>query len=120
MHKELTEPHQQHLDYIESNFDNLRDRAIDDLTHYTRRWAIYTIDFLNSVAEIQGSSQRVDEHVVSLVRNDRKRIGEPRVEILLGEAKSAGSMEIEEVIRLISAECSKIKPARQEKYKKLF
>ena len=120
MHTDSTQEHQQHLDYVDRNFDALRACAIEDLTHYTSRWAVYTVDFLNCVAEIQGCPERVDGDIVSRIRNDRKRILEPRVEKLISEAKSARSMRIDEVIGLISAECSRIAPEEDETYKELF
>lgn len=109
MEKENSDLHQEHLDFVKSNFDELRDRAIEDLTRYTSGWAVYTIDFLNSVAEINGSARRLEAGVVSLVRNGHAhRFTEPHVARLLREAEDVWSVRIDELIGLLAAECSRI------------
>ena len=121
MGHELTDSHQQHLDFVKDNFEQLRDCAIEDLTRYTSAWSVYTIDFLNCLAEIQGSDLRLDNSVVMLIRNDdRHRITEPRVPKLLSEAQDARSIKINELIGLLSSTCSKIDAKEAKAYKRLI
>jgi len=121
MGHELTDSHQQHLDFVKDNFEQLRDCAIEDLTRYTSAWSVYTIDFLNCLAEIQGSDLRLDNSVVMLIRNDdQHRITEPRVPKLLSEAQDARSIKINELIGLLSSTCSKIDAKEAKAYKRLI
>ena len=121
MGHELTDSHQQRLDFVKDNFEQLRDCAIEDLTCYTSAWAVYTIDFLNCLAEIQGADVRLDNSVVTLVRNeDRHRITEPRISKLLSEAQDAQSIKINELIGLLTSTCSKIDAKEARKFKRLF
>jgi len=61
MRQEPTSIQRKNFDFIKSNFARLRDCAVEDLIHYTSPWAIYTVDFLNSVAEMQGIDARLDD-----------------------------------------------------------
>lgn len=109
-----------HLDYVQDHFTQLRDCAVEEFCHYSSRWIVYSIDFLNCVAEIQGKSARIDEPAVTLHHSTRKRLCGRRVEQLLRQADSAGTMKVTEVIRLISAECSDLDPPEHKLYKELF
>jgi len=93
---------------------------VEEFCHYSSRWIIYSIDFLNCVAEIQGRRARIDERAVSLHYSARKRLCGRRVEQLLRQADSAGTMKVTEVINLISKECSDLDPPRMKLYKELF
>ena len=89
-------------EYIDRHFDSLQKAALENLTSYVSGWSIYSIDFLNAVAELQGSPQRVGPDAVVALRRGPKRIRDPRLAALIGEANDARSMPIDEIIEMIS------------------
>lgn len=93
-------------EFVERNFERLRQAAIQDLTRYTCGWSIYSINFLNAVAELQGVEARLGGEVVTALRRDAKRVRNPRLAELMRQARDARSMKIEEIMALISAEAS--------------
>ncbi len=92
--------------FIERNFDALRVAAIEDLTRYSSGWSVYSINFLNAVADLQGVPSRIKPLVVSRLRRDAKRVRNPRLARLMRRAQTPRSMKIEEIMTLISAELS--------------
>jgi hypothetical protein len=90
--------------FVERNFDALRGAAIEDLTRYSCGWSVYSINFLNAVAELQGVASRMEPHVISALRRDAKRIRNPGLAKLMRRADTPRSMKIEEIMTLISAE----------------
>lgn len=91
-------------EFIERNFDKLREAAIQDLTRYTCGWSVYSINFLNAIAAMQGAKSRLGPEVVAELRKGPKRVCDPRVAELMREARDPRSMRIEEIIALVSAE----------------
>jgi hypothetical protein len=89
--------------FVDEHFDRLREAAVHDLTSYVSGWSIYTIDFLNAVAELQGNPKRLSAETVVALRKGPKRIREPRLAELLREADDARSLKISEVIELVAA-----------------
>lgn len=112
--------HAHHLKHILDHFDDFREMAIEDLTHYTSPWAVYTVDFLNTVAEIQGSDARVEERMVSQLASNAKRLLDPKVARLLREARDARSMRVEEIIGRIADECEDLPAGGRPRYKDVF
>ena len=90
-------------DYIENNFDSLRDAALQNLTSYVCGWSMYTMEFLNAVAVLQGSKRRLDLDAVVALRKGPKRIRDPRLATLIRESRSARTMKIDEIIELIES-----------------
>ena len=90
--------------FVEQNFDALRGAAIEDLTRYSCGWSVYSISFLNAVADLQGVPSRLDRHVISELRRDGKRVRNPRLAKLMRKADTPDAMKIEEIMSLISAE----------------
>ena len=90
--------------FVERNFDALRVAAIEDLTRYSCGWSIYSINFLNAVADLQGVPARIKPRVIARLRRDGKRIRNPRLARLMRRAQTPRSMKIEEIMTLISAE----------------
>jgi hypothetical protein len=94
-------------DFVERNFDHLRENAIQDFTRYACGWSVYSINFLNAVAELQGVNLRLRPEIVPELRRGSKRVGEPRLAKLMQEARDARSMKIEDIITLISAQAKR-------------
>ncbi len=90
--------------FVERNFDALRVAAIEDLTRYSCGWSVYSINFLNAIADLQGVPSRIEPRVISHLRRDAKRIRNPRLARLMRRADAPRSMKIEEIMALISAE----------------
>lgn len=90
-------------EFVDIHFDRLRDAALHDLTSYVSGWSVYTIDFLNAVAELQGISKRLSSETVVALRKGPKRIREPRLTELFREADDAQSLKIDEVLELVAA-----------------
>jgi hypothetical protein len=90
-------------EFVDKHFDRLRDAALHDLTSYVSGWSVYTIDFLNAVAELQGFSKRLSAETVVALRKGPKRIREPRLAELFREAEDARSLKIDEVLELVAA-----------------
>lgn len=93
-------------DFVSKNFDQLRNAAIEDLTRYVSGWSVYSVKFLNSVAEFQGVDARLDPDVIPELRRDAKRVEVPHLRKLFRQATDAQTMEIEKIIEIISAEAS--------------
>lgn len=90
-------------EFVEEHFDRLREAAVHDLTSYVSGWSIYTIDFLNAVAELQGNPKRLSAETVVALRKGPKRIREPRLTELLRAADDAHALRIGEIIELVAA-----------------
>ncbi len=93
-------------DFVEEHFDQLKNAAIEDLTRYVSGWSVYSVKFINSVAEFQGVDARLDPEVIPELRKESKRVEVPHLRKLFRQATDAQSMEIERIIELISAEAS--------------
>ena len=108
--------------FIEQNFTALRNAALRDLTCYVSAWSIYTVKFLNSVAEIQGLSMRVSDDAIQTLRTGQKRVRDLRLAKLLQDAKDPGSMDIVQVMEVIAsrvaarkrAQCNKLPRSRRK------
>jgi hypothetical protein len=109
-----------HLQHILDHFDDFREMAIEDLTHYTSPWAVYTVDFLNTVAEIQGSDARIEERMVSQLAGNARRLLDPKVARLLREARDARSMKVDEIIGRIASECEDLPTRGRRRYRDIF
>lgn len=90
-------------EYVEQHFACLRDAALQDLTSYVSGWSVYTIDFLNTVAELQAVPERLSAEAVVALRKGPKCIRERRLAILIRDAKDPWSMKIAEILELIAA-----------------
>ena len=92
--------------YIDRNFERLRETLIEELTRYSCGWSVYSLSVLNTVASIQGIKARLEGDVIVTLRQHHKRIRNPQVAALIRDADDAHSMNVEEIIALISAEVS--------------
>ena len=90
-------------DYIEQNFDRLREAALQNLTSYVCGWSTYSIEFLNAVAEMQGHPRRLSIDTIVALRKGPKRIRDPRLAKLFRESRCARTMKIREIVELIEA-----------------
>ena len=91
-------------DFVRANFAKLKDNAIQDLTRYVSGWSIYSIHFLNAVAQLQGVAARLDNETILALRRGAKRATAPDLVPLLRDANDADAMEIERIINLIREE----------------
>ncbi len=93
-------------EFLSENFDDLRNAAIEDLTRYVSGWSVYSVKFLNSVAELQGIDARLDPEIIPELRRLSKRVEVPHLRKLIRQATDADSMEVEKIIEIISAQAS--------------
>lgn len=91
-------------DFVRANFAKLTDNAIQDLTRYVSGWSIYSIHFLNAVAQMQGVAARLDNETIVALRRGAKRATAPDLVPLLRDAGSVEEMEIERIVNLIREE----------------
>ena len=90
--------------FVEQFFDSLRENAIQDLTRYVSGWSIYSVHFLNAIAQMQGIDIRLDNETILLLRRGAKRATAPDLLPLLQEPQNAAAMQIERIIGTIRAE----------------
>lgn len=91
-------------EFVRANFSKLTDNAIQDLTRYVSGWSIYSIHFLNAVAQLQGVGARLDNETIVSLRRGAKRATAPDLVPLLRDANGAEEMEVERIINLIREE----------------
>ena len=91
-------------DFVRANFAKLKDNAIQDLTRYVSGWSIYSIHFINAVAQLQGVAARLDNETILALRRGAKRATAPDLVPLLRDAGSAQEMEVERIVNLIREE----------------
>ena len=91
-------------DFVRANFARLKENAIQDITRYVSGWSIYSIHFLNAVAQMRGIEARLDNETILALRRGAKRATAPDLVPLLRDAEDVDAMEIERIVALIREE----------------
>ena len=88
--------------YLVDNFKAARDASMPGIFDCRCRYSVYSLQFLNTVAAMQGSDARVARGFVP--ESNRNGIQAPGLRVLLGQAKSVRDVRIDTIIGGINAE----------------